>query len=287
MRAIVLGLIAAASFATPALAQDATNPVATAPAQTPDTAGDRITIGLGAASVPDYEGASSNEWIPAAVVIGRVKGLDFFTRGTQLYVDFVPDGPGVGTNFELGAIAGARFDRTNKVDQPRVRALGKVDTAIEVGGFVGVSRTGVVTSDYDVLTARVGVVQDVSGTHKSYVVTPQINYTTPLSIRTLVSIGASADYVGKGYGRTYFSVTPAQSLTSGLRAYDASKSGWKRLNLQAFALQSLSGDIRRGWGVGGGVLYGRLLGRYKDSPIVADVGDRDQWTFAAGLSYTF
>lgn len=274
----------ALTVAMPAWAQDATNPVAAPPVDAADAGGDRITVALGGAYVPDYEGASSNEVIPAAAVIGRAYGLDFFTRGTQLYVDIAPDRPGPGTNFEVGPIAGVRLDRTNKVDYRPVRALGKIDTAVELGGFVGISRTGVVTSDFDVLTARVAYVTDVANAHGSYIVTPQLNYTTPLSIRTLVSLGVSADYVGKGYGRTYFSVNAPQSIASGLPIYDASDDGWKRLNAQFFAVQSLSGDLRRGFGIGAGVLYGRLLGRYKRSPIVRDA---DQWSGAVGLTYTF
>lgn len=285
MRLFIPALLALT--AAPAFAQDVTNPVAAPPIETPDTGADRITIAAGVATVPRYEGADSNQFIPAAAVIGRVSGFDFFTRGTQLYVDIARDQPGPGLNTELGPIIGARFDRTNRVDNDQVAALGKIDTAWEVGGFFGVSQTGVITSDFDVLTARVAYLHDVSGTHGSYVITPQLNYSTPLSTRTLVSLGASADYVGKGYGRTYFSITPAQSAASGLPAYDAADSGWKRLNVQFFAVQSLSGDLRRGFAVGAGVLYGRLFGRYKDSPIVSDVGDADQWTAAAGLTYTF
>lgn len=283
MRLLIPALLSLAA-AAPLHAQDVTNPVAAPPVDAADTGGDRITVALGAASVPDFEGSDSNQFIPAAAVIGRVSGLDFFTRGTQLYVDVVPDRPGVGTNFELGPIVAGRFDRTNRVDDRQVRALGKIDTAIELGGFVGLSRTGVITSDYDVFTARVAYLRDVSNTHDSYVITPQLNYTTPLSTRTLVSLGASADYVGKGYGRTYFSVNAAGSLASGLPQYDARESGWRRLNVQIFAVQSLSGDLRRGFGIGGGVLYGRLFGRYRDSPIVRDA---DQWSAAAGLTYTF
>jgi outer membrane scaffolding protein for murein synthesis (MipA/OmpV family) len=279
-------LLAAASLvaAAPALAQNQTAPTGD---NAPDTGGNRITIGVGVASLPDYEGADSNDWTPGAVVIGTVKGYDFFTRGTQLYVDLIPDAPGPGTKVELGVIGGVRLDRTNNIDNRQVRALGEIDTAYEVGGFVGIGKTGVITSDYDTLTARIAVVQDVSGTYKSYVVTPQINYTTPLSYSTLVSLGASADYVGKGYGRTYYSVTPLGSIASGLRTYDAADAGFKRINLSAFALQSLSGDLRHGFGIGAGVLYGKMLGRYKRSPIVSDVGDADQWAFAGGLTYTF
>ncbi|MDP1027693.1 MipA/OmpV family protein [Sphingomonas sp. KR1UV-12] len=290
MRSFFLATAIAAAVVTlpsSALAQGQTPPTSPPGDPAPDTGGNRITVGVGVASLPDYEGSSDNQFIPGAIAVGTVGGFDFFTRGTQLYVDLVPDAPGPGIKYEAGVIGGVRLDRTNRVDNLQVRALGEIDTAYEVGGFVGIGKTGVITSDYDTLTARVGVVQDVSKTYRSYVVTPQINYTTPLSYTTLVSLGASADYVGKGYGRTYFSVTGPQSLASGLRAYDAADAGWKRFNLSFFAVQSLSGDLRRGLGVGAGVLYGKMLGRYKRSPIVEDVGDADQWSFAAGLTYTF
>lgn len=247
----------------------------------------RLTIGVGAASLPDYEGADENKITPGAIVVGKVEGHDFFTRGTQLYFNLIPSGTGPGTNFELGVIGAVRLDRTNEVDDLRVRELGKLKTAWEAGGYVGISRTGVITSDYDTLTVRVAYVHDVSEVYDSYVITPQINYATPLSARTLVSVGASADFVGKGYGRTYFGVTSAGALASGLRTYSINDSGWKRYSLTAFALQSLSGDLRRGLGLGAGVLYGRLLGDYKRSPIVSDVGDADQLAVAVGLTYTF
>jgi outer membrane scaffolding protein for murein synthesis (MipA/OmpV family) len=275
---------AALAIATPALAQTDPNP---SPPITNAADNNRITVAVGVASLPDYDGADSNSFTPAGAVIGTIRGHDFFTRGTQLYVNLIPNTGNVGINYELGVIGAVRTDRTGKVDNRQVRALGKIDTAYEVGGFVGIGKTGVITSDYDTLTARVAYVHDVSGTYDSYVVTPQVNYTTPLSVRTLVSLGVAADYVGKGYGRTYSSVTPIGTLASGLRTYDIDDSGFRRVNASFFVLQSLSGDLRHGFGVGAGVLYGRMLGKYKDSPLVADVGSADQWMGAAGLTYTF
>ena len=93
----------------------------------------------------------------------------------------------VGINYEVGVIAAVRTDRTGRVDNRQVRALGKIDTAYEVGGFVGIGKTGVITSDYDTLTARVAYIHDVSGTHDSYVITPQVNYTTPLSVAVVLT----------------------------------------------------------------------------------------------------
>lgn len=277
----------AVAYATCTVCILAQTPAAAQSAERGDDDRSRVTIGVGAATLPDYEGADRNSVTPGAVIVGRLDGHDFFTRGTQLYVNLVPSGSGPGTNLEVGVIGAVRLDRTNRVANPQVRALGKIGTAWEAGGYVGVSRTGVVTSEYDTLTIRVAYVHDLSGVYDSYVVTPQVNYTTPLSRRTLVSVGASADYVGKGYGQTYFGVTPSTAVASGLRPYSVGDGGWKRYDLTAFAIQSITGDLRRGLGVGVGVLYGRMLGRFKRSPIVSDIGDANQLAAAAGLTYTF
>jgi outer membrane scaffolding protein for murein synthesis (MipA/OmpV family) len=290
LRTFLLPFAVALTLGLPAAAAAQVIDAQTAPpTAASDDGGDRVTIGIGLASVPDYEGADSNDIVPAAAAVGTLGGFDFFTRGTQLYVDLVRDPAGPGTKFELGPIAAVRFQRNDVdgIDNPQVRALGKIDTAYELGASVGVSRTGVITSDFDTLSARVGFVHDVSGAHGSYVVSPQINYTTPLSYSTLVSLGASADYVGRGFGRTYFAVAPAGTLASGLRTYGVTDSGWKNYSLSLFALQSLSGDLRRGLAVGGGVLYSRYLGKYKRSPLVGDIGDASTWSLAAGLTYTF
>lgn len=282
---LLFTLAALALTSTPAFAQ--TSGPVDVPPNPPATVPDRVTIGVGAVNTPDYEGSADNFWTPGAVVVGTLGGYDFFTRGKQLYVDLARDRPGVGSNLELGVIAGVRNDRTGDLRNETVDALGNIDWAYEAGGFVGFSRTGVITSDYDTLTARIAFVHDVAGTYDSYVVTPQINYTTPLSRATLVSASVSADYVGKGYGRTYFGVTPAGALASGLPVYDVDDAGWSRFNLSFFAVQSLTGDLTRGLGIGAGVLYGRLLGNYRDSPVVRGQGDADQWNYAVGLTYTF
>ena len=46
----------------------------------------------GGAYIPDYEGSDDYEFTPFAGIRGRVSRIDFFSRGTYLYVDFVPRG---------------------------------------------------------------------------------------------------------------------------------------------------------------------------------------------------
>ncbi len=269
--------VAAASLVAPAGAQEVQHST--------------VTIGAGAAIVPSYEGSDNYRILPIAQARGKVHDFSFWTRGTALYVDAIPDPTGPSWDVEFGPMVNVRLDRSNGkvMRDAAVRLLGERDVAVEIGGFVGIGKTGVITSDYDSLSARVAVSKDVAGAHESYVVTPAIEYFTPLSTTAFAGIGMSAEYVGKKYGGYYFDITPEQSLTSGLAAYDraGNDSGFRRLNLNFAGGKSLSGDLRKGWALFGVVSYSRLLGRYADSPVVADTGSRNQWIGALGIGYTF
>lgn len=271
-------LVATLSLAVPALAQD-------------EEQHSTLTIGAGAAMIPSYEGSNDYRVLPIAQARGKLHDIAFWTRGTALYVDAIADPTGTGMDFELGPVVNLRLDRTSRkaIRDDAVRMLGKRDLAVEVGAFVGIGKTGVITSDYDNLSARVAVTKDVAGAHGDYVITPSIEYFTPLSMTTFVGLGVSADYVGKKYGRYYFDITPQDSLASGLAAYDRAGrgSGFRRMNVNLSAGKSLSGDLRTGWAIFGVAGYARLLGKYADSPIVSDVGSRNQFVGALGIGYTF
>ncbi|MES2158193.1 MAG: MipA/OmpV family protein [Pseudomonadota bacterium] len=250
-----------------------------------------LTVGVGLAALPSYEGSDSSRTIVGPQVRGKLHDYAFWTRGPALFIDAIPNRDDSGIDVQLGPVLGARFDRTSRkaINDHAVEALGKRDVAIEVGGFVGVGKTGIITSAYDNLSARVAVTKDVAGAHESYIVTPAIEYFTPLSIKSFVGLALSADYVGKKYGRYYFDVTPAQAIASGLPAYGnaGSKSGFRRVNANITGGYSLSGDIRRGWTIFALGGYSRMLGRYADSPVVAIAGSKDQWIGALGVGYTF
>ncbi|WP_420144600.1 MipA/OmpV family protein [Sphingobium sp.] len=274
----VAALPLCASFATPAMAQE-------------EEQHSSLTIGAGIAAIPSYEGSDDYRVMPLVQARGKVHDFSFWTRGTSLYVDAIPDPTGTGVDFELGPMVNVRLDRTSRkqIRDDAVRLLGKRDVAVEVGGFVGIGKTGVITSDYDNLSARIAVAKDVAGAHGSYVVTPTVEYFTPLSPTAFVGAGLSAEYVGKKYGRTYFDISPAESAASGLAPYDRAGrgSGFRRLNFNLSAGKSLSGDLRKGWAIFGVAGYARILGKYADSPIVADAGSRNQFVGAIGVGYTF
>ena len=284
-----LAAAALAAVGAPALAQNA--PAATPPdaggAQAA-TGGDSITVGVGAVYLPDYEGSNDYRVTAAPGAIGAIKGFNFTLAGNRLSVDLIPDRPGRGIDVQAGPIGVVNFNRSSikGIDDLRVKALGKRNTAIELGGYVGLGKTGVVTSDYDRLSVSVSYRHDVNGAHDSGIWQPSINYLTPLSRKAAVGLFASAEHVGRGYADAYYSVTPAQSGVSGLLPYQA-RGGWKNYTVGALGTVSLTGDLLHGLKLVGGGTYARLLDGFSYSPVVRVAGRASQWLGVVGLAYTF
>lgn len=273
------------TVASPALAQDASQPPAP---PTIDTGGDSITIGAGAAWLPDYEGSDDYRIVPAPGAIGQYKGFAFLLAGNRLSVDLIPNRPGPTWDVQAGPLGVVNFNRNSlkAIEDPRVRALGELDTAIELGGYVGIGKTGVVTSPYDRLSLSISYRKDVAGAHKAGILQPTINYLTPLSLKAAVGVFASAERAEAGYARYYFSVSPAQTLASGLPTYNA-RGGWKNYSLGALGTYALTGDLLKGFKAVGGINYRRMLNAFGDSPVTRIAGSRNQWLAALGLAYTF
>ena len=267
-----------AALASPAVAQS------DAPLPDPNDQSDTVTIGAGAAMIPDYEGSDDYRLIPAAAVRGRVGGISFFTRGTFLYVDVIARGDS-NIQFDAGPIVGFRLNRTGKIKDDAVDALPELDKAIEVGGFAGMTIHGL-TNPYDALSLRVDVVKDVADAHGSTIVSPTIDFGTPLSRTFYVGASLSADWVGGDYADYYFSIDTDDALASGLAPFDAD-GGFKGWKAGLLANRSLTGDLTGGLSLFGTASYGRLSGDFKRSPIVDDRGSASQWLGALGLAYTF
>jgi len=282
MRHVACVAIAACCLSSPAFAQSS-------PADGPSAADvakkDSVTIAGGVGLLPDYEGSDDYKLIPAAAIRGQVHRISFSTKGLYLYVDVIPDGDKFG--FDFGPIAGVRLNRTKHIKDDVVDLLPDRKTAIEIGGFAGVSFHGL-TNPYDTLALRFDVVHDVANAHKSTTFTPNVEFSTPLSRTTYASLAVGAEFVSNKYADYYFSVTPADSVLTGgvLPVFDAD-GGMKDWRVHLLLNQSLSGDLLHGFSIFGTARYTRLVGDFKDSPIVSDRGSANQWLVAGGLAYTF
>lgn len=278
----VLCLALAAFAATPALAQDepAADDVANEGAA-------RLSIGAGVVWTPDYEGSNDGRLTPVPAANGTLWGMSFTVLGNRASMDLVPNDTGPGWDFQVGPVAVLNLNRTNRdaIHDPRVAALGEVDTAVEVGGYIGVGRTGLITSDYDKLSVTLSYRHDVTRIHKSGIWTPSVNYTTPLSTKALVGLFAGAEIVEDRYARTYFGVTPTGSARSGLPVFTP-KGGQKNVNFGGVFTYAVTGDLTKGLAIVTGFNYSKLVGDFADSPLVSIAGRRHQWTVGAGLALT-
>ena len=250
---------------------------------------DYFAVAVGVLNTPKYNGSDDRRTLPAFYFRGRVSGFSFSTRGTNLVVDLIRQRRGQKTDFKFGPTISLRGDRSGKIDDPQVAALGKRKVAVELGLFAGVTQTGVLTGKYDQLGFRMSASKDVSGRHGSWTASPTIDYGTPLSKRAYIGVSASVNFYGKGFGRYYYDIDAEDSAASGLPVYDGAgrKATAGKYTLGIAGAYSLSGDLRKGFTLIGGAQYGRIASRFAKSPIVADVGSADQWLFGGGLAYQF
>ena len=250
---------------------------------------DYFAVAGGVITVPSYNGSDERNILPAFYFRGRFKGFAFSTRGTNFQVDLIRQKRGQKTDIKFGPIINLRSDRTGRIKDAQVEALGEKKLAVEAGVSAGITHTGVVTSGYDQVGLRVVALKDISGRHGSWVVSPTIDYGTPLSKRAYIGMSASMNVYGKGFGRYYFDVDPAGSAASGLPVYSGAgrKATAGKYTIGVAGAYGLSGDLRKGFVLIGGAQYGRLTGRYGDSPIVGIAGSRSQWLAGGGIAYQF
>lgn len=280
---------AALSLSVPAHAQDVpAADVSDAAAVGAQMGKNTITIGLGGAYLPDYQGSNDYQFTPAPAALAYINGHTITLIGNRLSVDLIGDRTNPGWDFQAGPVGVVNLDRTapSRIDDVRVRALGKIGAAVELGGYVGIGKVGVITSPYDRLSVALSYRHDVTGVHDSGIWQPSVNYFTPLSTKAAVGLFATAEHAGSGYARRYYSITQGQSIASGLPVYNA-RSGWKNWTAGAIGTYSLTGNLLQGWKLVGSVAYGRMLNDFGDSPIVSQAGSRGQWLSALGVAYTF
>ena len=250
----------------------------------------QITIGFGGGIAPRFNGDDDYKFQPGGIARGKVDGFDFAMRGLNIYVDLVREKRGNKANIIAGPVVQFRNDRSGDVGDVRVSALGDKDAAIELGGYIGIGKRGVLIPP-DNLTFDISVVQDVAGAHGSFIVKPGITYGSPLSQRTYASLGFSAEYVGAAYGRYYFdSAAPATPLVAPIvpiSAYATSGGGFKNAGVSLLISHDLGGNTRKGFSIFALTGYSKLLGQYANSALVREAGHPGQFLGIAGVAYSF
>ncbi|WP_353228765.1 MipA/OmpV family protein [Novosphingobium sp.] len=228
----------------------------------------------GVADVPEYEGADRQKVVP--FLIGRINDGNRYLaiEGPTLRANIV-DSKWV----EFGPQISVTPRRGSHIHSRAVARLGTIQDAVEVGAFAAIALS--ITAK-DRIRIAIDGVQDVSGVHKGWLSTASASFESTVSPRLSLSGDVKVTYASADYAKTYFSVTPAGALSSGLSPFKA-KSGIKDVG----ASVNISYAIDRRWSLFGIGAYRRLVGSTAESPIVKKAGSADQFVGGLGIGWSF
>lgn len=254
MRSLLLAGAAIVTLSSPAAAQDADDL--------------RVRLGLGAQLRPEFIGADDYG-------VGPLVDLDF-ARGDNPFPFEAPDdsfgiklissGP-----FAAGPAANIQWKRKDSdVGAP----VGEVKTTVEIGGFAEYKAS-------DKIRLRADLRKGVNG-HEGLVGSLGADRIWRDGDRYVFSIGPRVLFSDARFQRAYFGVDSAAALASGLPAF--------RPDGGIYAVAAASGlsyQFNPRLGLFGYARYERLVGDAAKSPIVRELGSRNQLSGGIGLSYTF
>jgi outer membrane protein len=254
MKFSLLALVAILPASTIASAQDAKDV--------------RVRVGLGAQLQPDFIGAKSSDVAPL-FHLNMARGTNPFRFGAP------DDSPSIALvssdGFSFGPAANIQARRKESdVGAP----VGSVPRTFEAGAFAQYLVAGSVR-------VRAELLKGING-HEGLVGTISADKIWRDGDRYVVSIGPRVLFSDARYQRAYFGVTPAVSIATGLPAYRPG-GGVHAIALASGATYALNSR----WGVFGFARYERLVGDAARSPIIRQLGSRNQLSAGLGLNYTF
>ncbi|MEM9495315.1 MAG: MipA/OmpV family protein [Pseudomonadota bacterium] len=238
-----------------------------------------ITIGAGVFASPTYLG--DDELQISVFPNIRVEYDDRFILG----IDGAEFAVINTDNFRLGPVFRYDFGRDENGSNPLavtnddntdLVGLGDIDGTPEFGGFLEYK--------FNSITTRIEARQGIDG-HEGLVGEASVKYNHMFSLAgksAFLLVGPSVTYGDDDYNSTYFDVSVAQALASGLSVYDAD-GGINSAGLEAALYRPLTDKVSV-------VLfadYDRLLGDIADSPLVEERGAEDQFTGGIFLNYRF
>jgi outer membrane protein len=233
--------------------------------QQPRPSGWGVTLGAGVGVAPEYPGASS--YHAGAVPLAEL------TYGRTLFIG--TEGLGVNlinsNGFRAGVVLGRLGSRSER-DDPRLTNLGNIPPSLTAGVFASY-----LTGPFMFSTT---VRQAFTQTDNGLLGLVQFDYLLPLmGHKMLIAFGPDLEFSNARYNQTWFGVTPAQSLDSGLPVFNPG-AGVRDVGVHASLTYRYSQHFLLR-------VFGNLsdiTGDDGNSPIVEN---RAQALFGVGLAYHF
>lgn len=269
---LVAGLaacMAAAGLAGPSFATDVAKG---AVAQSPLL----ITLGSYGVYSPRSEGSKQYRFSPSPIIGWR-------RESDRQWLDLPRDGIDYTLieteRFRFGPVGAFRFQTDNGSPAARgFRRVGKnsdsIDLSVEAGAFAEYYPVQWLRTRVELRESVIGASGLIGSVSADMIWRPDPTWT--------VAAGPRITLADSRFMHDYYSVTPAQSTTSGLPVYSAS-AGVRSVGVGAFAKHLLTSQIA----VQGFAEYEHLTGGAGESPVIVTRGTRDQVSVGLGLSYTF
>ncbi len=226
----------------------------------------RVSVGIGAAVLPLYEGSSQYRAVPAPSFDVRYKDLLFASSGDGVGINILR-----GKTYRAGIALGYDLGRDEDISG-RLRGLGNVESAPEMRLFAeAVVLPFVLTAD---LRRAIGGNEGIVGDLGAYV--PVIGRKD-----LIVFVGPGATFADDRYMQSYFGISTAQAAASAAHfpAYQP-QGGFKNVGIGASALYFITDH----WFLDGDLSLERLVDTAGNSPIVQD---RSQFAASLILGYQF
>ncbi len=246
-----------------------------------------VSVGLGVASAPEYEGASKRATgvVPDFNASYKTNGYGTFAVGSKARgfswtaIDKDEYSLGVSLGFD-----GGRVDDKDggglRTGSKRLRGMGEIKSSLDYGVFGHVT-LGVPISLQVIKNAGNGKVNSDRSIDGSGGTRVELSVEVPWQVSDSLGLSFSPNIVwaDKKYTQTYFGVTSTQAANSGFKAYNA-KGGIKSAGFAVGANYKFTPN----WSANLGVSFSRLQGDAAKSPLVQT---KNQTSVAAGVAYTF
>lgn len=228
----------------------------------------RVRIGLGAQLLPKFTGADYMRVLPLFHV-NTARGIHEFSFGAP------DDSPSIALISTNGFAFGPAGNIEGRRKESDVGApVGSVSRTFEAGAFAQYVAG-------DSFRLRAELLKGING-HEGMVGEVAADKIWRDGDRYVVSIGPRVLFSDARYQRAYFGVDSAASVASGLPTYRPGG------GIHGVAVASgVTYALNNRWGLFGYARYERLVGDAAKSPIIRELGSRNQLSGGIGLNYTF
>jgi outer membrane protein len=252
-------------------------PVAHAQLVPPVDAIDVNLVGIGVGSVPDYSGSSNQTTAAAPILRYQFKDSEryFLWLGPTMQLNLLNM-----TTWRAGPMINYRPKRGSDVEDSVVKQMNQIDSVVEGGAFVQYNLKLSSTKMHQLVFSG-----DIAGSSNGTVGHLRMMYWQPFSPTIIGNIGVGMTYGNDKFMQTYYGVSGTDIAlfpSLGGQAYSPG-GGVSGVNIPF----GLTMAVSKQWLVSVGGRYESLQGDAKDSPIVSQRGDSNQWIGGVALSYLF